>query len=127
MTFAPSEAARPPPIDGPTLDQLRALDPGGHARLLPRVLQTYLQTLAPLTAQIEQGVRGGDATAIAHAAHTLRSSSASIGALQLAQCCRHCESAARAEQWPEMPDDVAGLLAEARRVKDALQGMLAQV
>jgi HPt (histidine-containing phosphotransfer) domain-containing protein len=90
----PASAARPSIddlLDGPSLDRLRALDPSGASGLVQRVLGTFVASLDKLLAQLQAARAAGDASAARHVAHTLKSSSASVGALVLAAQCAELE------------------------------------
>jgi hypothetical protein len=78
-----------------SLADLRALDPGGQARLVQRVLATYQGSLGRLVTQLG-AARGADAwDQVSRVAHTLKSSSASIGALALSALCAEIEKSIR--------------------------------
>ena len=82
-------------LDSQALARLRELDPPGKTGLLERVLRAFEVSVARLVPQLEQGRASGDLHAIAHVAHTLKSSSASIGALELSRLCADCERRVR--------------------------------
>jgi signal transduction histidine kinase/CheY-like chemotaxis protein/HPt (histidine-containing phosphotransfer) domain-containing protein len=62
------------------LDQLRELDPSGGMGLARQILQVYLDSTGKLVSQAEQAIAAGDAEALRFAAHSLKSSSANVGA-----------------------------------------------
>jgi HPt (histidine-containing phosphotransfer) domain-containing protein len=80
---APSVTALPLPsdwqlvLDADCVMRLRELDPGGQGGLVARVIRTYAMSLAKLLEQLTQARAAGDAVALRHVAHTLKSSSAS--------------------------------------------------
>lgn len=78
-------------LDHAALERLRELDPSGAARLLERVFQAFETSLARLLPTLLDAQSRGDLDGIRHVAHTLKSSSASIGALRLAQLCAEIE------------------------------------
>lgn len=82
-------------LDPQALDRLRALDPAGTGKLLTRVVQAYLASADRLRRQLHDGLAAGDVGAVRLAAHTLKSSSASVGALGLAEACARAEAMAR--------------------------------
>lgn len=82
-------------LDPQALDRLRALDPAGTAKLLSRVVEAYLASANRLRRQLHDGLAAGDSSAVRLAAHTLKSSSASVGALGLADACARAEALAR--------------------------------
>lgn len=126
MTQAASETDpdRPAVLDAQALAGLTMLDPTGANRLVQRVLSTYDTSLARLLQQIDEGQQRADAAAVRLAAHTLKSSSASIGALDLSRLCAAAEQAIRDGNLDAVPSIVQGLQAEARRVALAVQAML---
>jgi CheY-like chemotaxis protein/HPt (histidine-containing phosphotransfer) domain-containing protein len=90
------------------------------------VLNLYLQSVPPLLAQIRQAALHGDALKAQHAAHTLKSSSAAVGALALAACAADVEASLRAGQAlsPKLPqrfdlefDKLVAALGRARGAK----------
>ncbi len=84
------------PIDAATLDEL--LDTlGGDEAFLAELVGSYLADSPPLVAAMRDAVAARDAAALRRAAHTLKSTSASVGALRLAGVCREVEAAASAD------------------------------
>lgn len=72
--------------------------------------QTYLEDAEDLVARLEGAIATLDFDQIRFAAHTLKSSSALMGAKQLAQLCSQIESQARQNN----PDGLAVLVDQAR-------------
>jgi HPt (histidine-containing phosphotransfer) domain-containing protein len=122
--------ARPTPDDGPTVLDAKALaglaqlDPTGSNRLVPRVMATYRTSLARLLSEIASGRNGDDPGAIALAVHTLKSSSASVGALALSAHCAAAELAVREGRLDALPPMLDELEAEAVRVDAAVLQLL---
>lgn len=112
-------------LDRASLDKLAQLDPSGQSRLVERVLSTYQGSLSRLRQQIADGCAGTDAAALRMGAHTLKSSSASIGALQLSRLCAQVEQAIREGRSEELPALVAQLQREAERVDVAVRRLMA--
>ena len=117
---APSAAA----LDKRALAELRLLDPCGNSGLIPRVYSSYLQSLAQLLSQLTQARLHGDHAAMSLAAHTLKSSSASVGALGLSKLCAEVENALRAGASDQLPGLHDRLQAEAARVEAAVPHFL---
>ena len=92
----------PPVLDPAALARLAELDPGGANRLLDRVLRAFQTSVARLRPQLLTGRAEGDRAAIRLVTHTLKSSSASIGALQLSQLCAEIETAIRLDPMAEL-------------------------
>lgn len=104
-----------PVLDPVALGRLTELDPKGENRLLERVLQAFQTSVARLRPQLDAARRDGDRAAIRLVVHTLKSSSASIGAMRLSQLCAQIETSIR----NETDEDLSGPLAA---LDDALDG-----
>jgi hypothetical protein len=89
-------AASKPVLDAACMAELRALDPDGKAQLVKRVLATYQASLAKLVDQLRVARVDGAWDQVSRVAHTLKSSSASIGALALSGVCADIERLLRA-------------------------------
>ena len=111
-------------LDADALAGLAQLDPTGATKLVVRVLNTYLGSLARLRLQLVQAGDAGDTNAIRLAAHTLKSSSASIGALRLSALCGEAEQAVRDGQLQGLSRLLDHLLAECLRVDAAVRQLL---
>jgi HPt (histidine-containing phosphotransfer) domain-containing protein len=107
------------------LARLRALDPSGESQLLTRVAQAFNTSLQRLMPQLSTALaQGPDTVAIHHVAHTLKSSSASLGAMRLSGLCAKVELDVRNDQLATIAADVAALQSEVAVVQEALQDML---
>ena len=84
-------------LDPVAIGRLAELDPTGENRLVQRVLQAFQTSAARLRPQLDAARAADDRAAIRLVAHTLKSSSASIGALELSQRCAQVETAIRLE------------------------------
>ncbi|MDX8405542.1 MAG: Hpt domain-containing protein [Mariprofundus sp.] len=67
----------------------------GSEAKLRKVLQVFLESLNTLMADMKTGLEQGDAEQVSRAAHTLKSSSAMIGAQKLSVLCRDIEAITR--------------------------------
>jgi CheY-like chemotaxis protein len=126
---APTPTAMPaPPVDGGALDltvieRIRDMERRGASRLLERLIQTYLTTAAKHVADAEQALASGDASALRHAVHTLKSSSANLGATGLSQHFATLESHARSRQIHAARRDWPAARSEYERAVQALRAM----
>lgn len=107
-------------LDTAALECLRGLDPRGESGLVERVLDAFDESLSRFAAQLRDARHAGDAALVRHVAHTLKSSSASVGALRLAQLCVEVESLVRADRMAEGARLLDALEAELQRVRHAL-------
>jgi len=98
-------------LDEAALARLGELDPKGENRLIERVLRAFQTSVARLRPQFDAARAGNDRAGVRLVAHTLKSSSASIGAMQLSQLCAQIESAIRlnAEDGLEAQCDAFGI------------------
>ena len=78
------------------LDQIRGLDPASGGELLARVGRLYLETAPALGKGLLAAAASGDTAGVGRAAHSLKSSSANLGADALAALCRRVEESATA-------------------------------
>jgi HPt (histidine-containing phosphotransfer) domain-containing protein len=110
-------------LDAQALARLQELDPSGQAGLVTRVLATYTLSLERLLDQLRAARSAGDSDGMRHAAHTLKSSSASVGALELSALCAQAEVRLR-EGLRDGHADAAlldRLSAEGQRILDGLR------
>ncbi|MET0382065.1 MAG: Hpt domain-containing protein [Burkholderiaceae bacterium] len=85
-----------PVLDAGCMAELRALDPEGKAQLVKRVLAAYLSSLAKHADQLREARADRAWEQVSRIAHTLKSSSASVGALALSALCADIEGLLRA-------------------------------
>ena len=111
-------------LDVDALDRLRELDPAGKGRLLERVLRAFETSAARLSLQFREARRNDDMAGIRHVVHTLKSSSASIGALALARLCAEIETSIRAGSLAGLPERLDAMDRELAAVLQAVTPML---
>lgn len=124
----PDDAAAPqdaPVLDPAALANLAQLDPTGANRLMHRVLTTYRSSMARLLAQLAQARTQSDAATMRLVSHTLKSSSASVGAIALSTLCSDAERALRDGRLDEVPGLLDRLVAESAQVDAAVLQLLA--
>jgi PAS domain S-box-containing protein len=111
-------------LDAGALDRLRELDPSGENQLLERVMKAFDTSLERLLPQLQDAQASHDLTGIRHVVHTLKSSSASIGALKMSQICAEIEAMVRREATQGMDDRIVALQAEVVIVVAATRRLL---
>lgn len=109
-------AALLPLLDAASLQRLRELDPGDRTGLIGRVLDTYVHSLARHAAELAQARAAGDPDALRMVAHTLKSSSASVGALELSLACAEVERLVREGAGAALEAPLARLEAQLQRL-----------
>ena len=110
-------------IDSAALDALAALQRPGKPDLAARVLGLFRAETPASLAAMEAGVDDSDLEAVRIAAHTLKSSSAYVGARELSDTCAQIERAAREGNFPEclvLTDSLEELFTETLQALDAL-------
>jgi len=125
-----SVQSNPPPtdpsgvLDAAALARLAELDPQGAAGLVRRVLDTYCTSLERAQRELAAAREPAQHEALRHLAHTLKSSSASVGALVLSALCAQVEQNVRSPQPVGLAPQLDTLHAEMGRVLASLHAML---
>jgi HPt (histidine-containing phosphotransfer) domain-containing protein len=110
-------------IDPKVIQGLRDLGGEDEPGLLAELIKIFLEDAPQRMKDITEGMAGGDLGRVERGAHTLKSSSANIGAIALSDLCRRIIESARAkrsEVLPELCEESVRRLAEAA---DALRSM----
>ena len=141
LRWLPSEVAAPvahpmpvgalattpaPPLDPRILDRLQAMEKKGAHGLMARLTHAFLASAPPLFDELKQATARGDMPAARHAAHTLKSSNANVGALgvsrlfaQIEADARRSEASAAAARLREAEPEFARVLAALRNLAPA--------
>ncbi len=88
-------------LDEGPLEEIQRLQRPGKPNLLKKIINTYLETAPGLIEQVRDGILGEDSEGTRIAAHSLKSSSANLGANTLAEVCRALEELARENRMEE--------------------------
>ncbi|MCP9834548.1 MULTISPECIES: ATP-binding protein [unclassified Cyanobium] len=109
------------PIDAAAWEELEQAMGDGAEAVLQELIDLYLEDAMRLVSAVVLAHQYHDPPAMIAAAHSLRSPSASLGALRLAALCGQVEESLRSapEAWPQVRIDQ--LLVEAGRVTEALR------
>jgi len=89
----------------------------GDAMMLQKILKVYLRSSQEMVVMMEAGIESGDMAQIAHAAHTLKSSSAMVGAMGLSELCLKIE----AVMHENKPSELAILVQQARHARQLVE------
>ncbi len=111
------------PIDAAVLAELLETV-GGDRDFLAELVETYRADCPGLLAELRAAVGRGDAPAARRAAHTLKSTSGSLGAVGLAAQCREIEAAAAAGDLAGLGERVERAAEMYNEVEAALRGAL---
>jgi HPt (histidine-containing phosphotransfer) domain-containing protein len=124
VSVSPPLPSAPAQLDAQALERLRELDPKGENQLVERVLRAFETSAARLLPQLEAARSSGDRAGVRHVAHTLKSSSASIGALSLSQLCATVEGLIRENSSEDLQGPLTALVVELDAVRAAIRTML---
>lgn len=122
---ASSAVAQQGVLNPEAIRRLRELDPTGESQLLTRVFQAFETSLNRLLPQLEQARGTADAAGVRLVAHTLKSSSATIGAVQLSKVCAEVEAMAQELRLDAATSGIELILSEAQAVRVALRNLTA--
>ncbi|MBA5606310.1 response regulator [Duganella sp. FT3S] len=111
-------------INRQALDNIRALSPGNGNALLERVLQAYVNDTPTHLQTLRQAIAATDANSLRKAAHSLKSSSANVGAEGLAQACKEMEQLGRNGSTVGAADMLAGMERQFQAVRQSLNTIL---
>ncbi|MBW1931792.1 MAG: response regulator [Deltaproteobacteria bacterium] len=84
-----------PLLEQHALDKIRALQRPDKPNILGKIIRLYLENSSGLITSVRKSVKQGDGVALCDAAHSLKSSSANLGAIQLAAVCKELEDMGR--------------------------------
>lgn len=82
-------------LDQKALDELRALDPDGSEGILARIISSYLEDAPALIQQMKTALSANDVPTLTRHAHSLKSTSLSLGATRVSELAREIEVAGR--------------------------------
>ena len=108
------------PVDRRTLEGLRDLERQGSINLLQRVVRLYLDSTPALLEDLRRSIERSEPDGMRRAAHSLKSSSANMGALRLSALCKEVEMLGRSGTVGDAPNLRVEILQEFERVRQAL-------
>ena len=94
-TNGAAESGLPPIIDVDAINRIRAVQGRNAGSLFERVVAQFATTAPTLVSALRRELEAGDAEAVWRAAHSLKSSAATLGAERLARRCVQIEVLAR--------------------------------
>ncbi|MEN8762665.1 MAG: response regulator [Thiogranum sp.] len=109
-----------PPIDQSVLDVIRDMEDEDDPDMLADIIGLYRDKSVKLLQSLQTAIANMDAEAMRVAAHTLKSSSANVGARVLADLCRELEELGRSGSLDNAATKLSHLYDEYRRVDVAL-------
>jgi HPt (histidine-containing phosphotransfer) domain-containing protein len=122
ITAASTGTTEHGPLDPEALTRLSRF---GGAKLLHEMLALYVESAPTRLAAAEEALASGDLIATESALHSLKSSSAQLGATRLAQLCGEGEAIARGGTLAGVAALIAASREELGRVERWLEGVRA--
>lgn len=128
-----SELPKPAPIqpeppiamlDPKPLANIRALQRPGKPDLVRTVLEQYLTTTPPLLQELQSAIAQNDAAAVQRSAHSLKSSSATIGAVLIASLSKELEILGKTQDLATAATVISRIEAAYAEVQKALADRL---
>ena len=108
------------PLDRAVLERFRKRDRQGSGNFLSRIVSAYLEQSPSLVERMHDAAIDRNLNAARDAAHTLKSSSAQIGAMGLSELCESMEADCRAGHAPDLEAQATEIAALYERVSHAL-------
>lgn len=107
-------------VDPKTWETMKAMvDPA----FLSELIDEYLKDTPGQIEQMHRGLTAGDSELVGRAAHTLKSNSASFGALHLAELARDLEMQAKSGSLGRAVEKLADIESEFSRLVPALEAL----
>jgi two-component system, sensor histidine kinase and response regulator len=114
------QAKNPGVLDRQVLEQLGKVLTNGKPELLTRVINLYRTEAPKLMQKLKQAALASDAPEMASCAHSLKSSSANVGAKLMSRYCEDLEASARRNEVDHARKMLAKIETELVRVQSAL-------
>jgi HPt (histidine-containing phosphotransfer) domain-containing protein len=126
LALVTSAPLAPPVLQSPALDptafaELQALGGDEDPLFLRRIVEQFMQDARALIATLHRAAETGDGAALERAAHALKSTSACLGAHEMAALCQELQQLGRTGELVEAASIVAQLGGAWDRVHDALE------
>ncbi len=115
----PANPSRAPSVDNNTVQELLEIMGEGFGE----IVQVYFEITPSLLARVREAAETSDHEAIADLTHSLKSSSANVGALALAELAKHAESDAKSRLSDHLGSLPQRLDNEYRHVLEAFAGI----
>jgi PAS domain S-box-containing protein len=112
------------PLDVQALDAIGFLQKKGAPDILAKVIDLYITDAPELLYAMDDALTRGDGDALTKAAHTFKSSSSNVGALNLSSLLKELETMGRMNSMKTAPDLLCKVAAEYAAVEDALKAKL---
>jgi HPt (histidine-containing phosphotransfer) domain-containing protein len=106
-----------PVIDSQALDALRALSPDDGDVFVKEICSIFVEDTPKRLVELDQTLASGDTAGFVRAAHSIKGSSANLGAAARRSAAEHLETKGRKEGLANVAELVAGVKTEFERAK----------
>jgi HPt (histidine-containing phosphotransfer) domain-containing protein len=110
-----------PVIDPQAIENLRSLNPGDNDEFLREITDIFLEDTPLRLAELDTSLAAGDTGKFTRAAHSIKGSSANLGAIQLKAAAEKLEAHSRREGLTGVGDLVATVKREFELARTALK------
>lgn len=106
------------------LSTFEALKDAMGADFLPELVQTYFEETPQLISKLQEALAIQDCDAFRRAAHSIKSTSNSFGALEFGALAKELEFLGKESNLKDAPDKVKGLVTNYDSVRSALKDLV---
>ncbi|HID69982.1 MAG TPA: response regulator [Desulfobacterales bacterium] len=111
-------------VDLSVLSELRKLQIKGKPDILEKIVHVYLSSSEPLIQKLHGAAVAEDMDELQRAAHSIKSSSANVGAIKLSEMCKDLEMECRKKTLEDMMVRISAVEAEFLQVKHDLNRVI---
>ncbi len=115
-----------PVIDPQAIENLRALNPGDNDEFLREIAGIFLEDTPQRIAELRQSLTAGDVAKFTRAAHSIKGSSANLGAMTLRSAAEKLEHHSRKDGLTGVSDLVTEVTSEFTRAETELRKLIAK-
>ena len=116
--------SEPSVIDPKAIENLRSLNPGDNDEFLREIAGIFLEDTPQRIAELGQGLVAGDVLKFTRAAHSIKGSSANLGATALRAVAEKLEQQSRTAGLSDVGSLVSQVRAEYSRAQAALAALI---
>lgn len=113
-----------PILDTEAIENLRALGDEGDDTFLREIIGIYLEDVPQRLAELKNARASGDRALYTRSAHTVKGSSANVGALEVRASAEKVEQRSKTEPLAALDDQLVELEAAFGRAAQALRNLL---
>jgi HPt (histidine-containing phosphotransfer) domain-containing protein len=114
-----------PVVDQQSIENLRELNPGDNDEFLREILGIYLEDTPNRIVELEQSLAAGDTPKFTRAAHSVKGSSANVGAMVVRAVAEKLEHQSHQQGLGQVAPLIGELKAEFKRAEAELRRLIA--